>query len=78
MGVIDVLQAWNMTKRMERWAKIVIKGRVRQARLHPTLATPEPKCLEHRGLIEPGREILAGAQRHGTLGALRARSIVQP
>ena len=27
MGLIDVLQEWNMAKRVERWAKILFKGR---------------------------------------------------
>ena len=27
MGVIDVLQAWDFSKRTERWAKILFKGR---------------------------------------------------
>lgn len=50
MGVIDVLQAWNLSKRMERWAKIVLKGRWTKD-VRDGMSAVEPNAYRDRFLV---------------------------
>jgi len=50
MGMIDVLQAWNLSKRIERWAKIVLKGRWAKD-VKDGMSAVEPNAYRDRFLV---------------------------
>ena len=59
MGLIDVLQAWNVAKRAERFAKIAFKGRwARDVR--DGMSAIEPVAYRERFLAGIGHQLGVG------------------
>ena len=75
MGLIDVLQEWNMAKRIERWAKIILKGRWRHE-IKDGMSAIEPSAYRERFLKGVGyqlgldhAELLAGMPSEGLVSS---------
>lgn len=84
MGLIDVLQEWNASKRIERWAKIVLKGRWKST-IKNGMSAIEPNAYHDRFLRGIGyqmgltpSEVLAAAgsstASHHSVGGRSGRS----
>jgi hypothetical protein len=60
MGLIDVLQEWNLSKRLERYAKILFKGRFAKE-VRDGMSALEPTAYRERFLA--GMSYQLGVQR---------------
>lgn len=56
MGLIDMLQAWNFGKRLERWAKILFKGRFAKE-VRDGMSAIEPVAYRERFLAGIGHQL---------------------
>ena len=61
LGMIDMLQEWNWKKRMERWYKIVFKGRC-SSELRNGMSAVEPNEYARRFHLMFGVKLLGFAQ----------------
>ena len=61
MGLIDILQEWNMGKRMERYAKILLKGRFARE-VKDGMSAIEPVAYRERFLASMGHQLGVSAE----------------
>ena len=76
LGVIDMLQKWNLNKRVERWAKIILKGRWAEG-VRNGMSAIEPETYRRRFLAGMSYQLgLASAEAERARGGGAARGRV--
>ena len=67
LGVIDMLQKWNFKKRLERWTKIILKGRWAEG-VRNGMSAVEPESYRRRFLAGMSHQLGLSSHEVGTSG----------